>query len=184
MPRPVKITARTSSVTNAFVNGIIPRIIPTDSEIREALEILGLSEADLRCAYCGDPSTEWDHFRPLISGKRPTGYISEIANLVPECGKCNQSKSGMHWKKWITGTARRSPTFRKIPDLRERVARLERFEAWRRPTIFDFEKVVGPELWDRHWKNWETLFAMMHDCEKTAQAIREKIERAASGSAV
>jgi NAD-dependent SIR2 family protein deacetylase len=91
MPTPVKITGRTSSITNAFVNGIIPCIAPAEEEIREVLEVLGMNAA-IRCAYCGNNYTEWDHFRPLIHNKRPTGYISEIHNLVPACGKCNQSK--------------------------------------------------------------------------------------------
>jgi hypothetical protein len=28
----------------------------------------------------------------LVEEKEPIGYISEIRNLVPVCGKCNQSK--------------------------------------------------------------------------------------------
>ncbi len=38
MPTPVKITGRTSSITNAFVNGIIPVIEPTDDERCRRLE--------------------------------------------------------------------------------------------------------------------------------------------------
>lgn len=175
MPRPVKITGRTSSVTNAFVNGIIPCRPPSEADVAEALAILQLDHADLRCAYCGDPSTEWDHLRPLIAKKRPTGYITEIANLVPACGKCNQSKSGSSWRKWITGPAARSPATRGIPDLNERIARLEAFEAWRTPTLFDFEAAVGSELWKRHWDNWQRLFDLMHECERTAVEIRIRL---------
>ena len=112
MPRSVKITGRTSSITNAFVNGVIPTRRPAEHEVAEALRILELSADDLRCCYCGDRSTEWDHFRPLISAKRQTGYISEIANLVPACGKCNQSKSGAEWRTWMLGPARLSPKSR------------------------------------------------------------------------
>jgi predicted RNase H-like nuclease len=86
MPRPVKITGRTSSITNAFVNGVFPCRHPNAEEVTEALRILEPNADDLRCAYCGDRASEWDHLRPLIAGKRPTGYISEIANLVPACG--------------------------------------------------------------------------------------------------
>lgn len=92
MPTMMKITGRTSTITNAFVSTIISAIQPTEAEVSEALEILGLNPNDLQCAYCGDRSTEWDHLRPLVRAKKPTGYISEIANLVPSCGKCKQSK--------------------------------------------------------------------------------------------
>jgi len=108
MPRPVRITGRTSSITNAFVNGIIPCREPSDDEIAEVLWILGLDAEELRCSYCGDRSTEWDHFRPIIKAQRPTGYISEIANLVPACSKCNQSKSGAGWRQWMLGPLSRS----------------------------------------------------------------------------
>jgi hypothetical protein len=175
MPRPVKITGRTSTITNSFVNGIVPCRPPTEAEVAEALAILELDSGDLRCAYCGDRSTEWDHLRPIVSGKRPTGYITEIANLVPACGKCNQSKSGSSWRAWITGPAAQSPTSRGVRDVPERIARLERFEQWREPTVFDFEAAVGPKLWAEHWANWERLIALMQECERTAETIRQTL---------
>src|SRR5689334_15042184 len=80
MPKPVKITGRASSITNSFINGIIPVVFTTNEEVQTALSILGMLES-VRCAYCGDAYTEWDHLRPLVLGKKPTGYISEIHNL-------------------------------------------------------------------------------------------------------
>ena len=61
------------------------------------IETLGMDKDHIVCAYFGNPYTEWDHFHPLIKDKMPTGYISEIHNLVPTCGKCNQSKENQHW---------------------------------------------------------------------------------------
>lgn len=156
----------------------MPCVPPTEQDIRDALGVLGLDYRDLQCAYCGDPYTEWDHLRPLIAGKRPTGYITEIANLVPACSKCNQSKSGSAWRKWMLGPAKRSPATRGIPDLDNRVARLEAFEAWREPRVFDFEAGAGVELWARHWENWSQLIALMHECERTAAEIRVAFRRA------
>jgi len=178
MPRAVKITGRTSTLTNAFVNGVVPCYPPTENEVLEALSVLGLDHADLRCAYCGDPFTEWDHLRPLIAGKRPTGFITEIANLVPACGKCNQSKSGSAWRKWMLGPAKRSPATRGIPDLDERVRRLEAYESWRIPRVFDFEAAAGKDLWARHWNNWTRLVSLMGECERTAEEIRTTFRRA------
>lgn len=42
MPTPMKITGRSSSITNAFVNSIIPVIPPTEGQVKEALFILGM----------------------------------------------------------------------------------------------------------------------------------------------
>ena len=63
MPKAVRITGRSSSITNSFVNGIVPIIRPTPQQIDEALALLGME--DVVCAYCGDMATEWDHLRPL-----------------------------------------------------------------------------------------------------------------------
>jgi endonuclease I len=41
--------------------------------------------------------------------KKPTGYISEIHNLVPACGKCNQSKGNKEWRQWMLSDATLSP---------------------------------------------------------------------------
>jgi hypothetical protein len=67
LPKVTTVTGRSSSITHAFVNAIIPVIAPSEAEEREALSILGIDPADIRCAYCGDKSTEWHHLRPLIT---------------------------------------------------------------------------------------------------------------------
>ena len=122
MPVPMKITGRSSSVTNAFVNSIIPTITPSEDHIRESLKVLGMNAKTINCSYCGAKHTEWDHLRPIVLNKKPTGYISEIQNLVPSCGKCNQSKGNKEWRKWILSEANLSPKTRKIKDLKNRIA--------------------------------------------------------------
>ena len=112
MPPAQTMKSRKSSITNAFVNSVIPVIQPSLDEIEQALFILGMAPSDVRCAYCGDENTEWDHLRPLVLDHRPTGFISEIANLVPSCGKCNSSKGNKPWRSWMLGKARHSPTTR------------------------------------------------------------------------
>ena len=175
MPNPTTITARTSSITNAFVNGIIPILEPSPEEIIDALEILGMTEETICCAYCGDPHTEWDHFHPLIKNKRPTGYISEIHNLVPACGKCNQSKGNKDWKQWMLSSAALSPKTRGIPDLEERIERLTAYEQTACPIRIDFEKIVGKDVWEQHWRNCENLHQMMHDCQLFSNEIKKTI---------
>lgn len=133
LPAAMTVTGRSSSLTNAFITAIIPVIEPTEAEELEALRILGMDPSDIRCAYCGDRSTEWDHLRPIITNQEPTGYITEIANLVPSCGKCNQSKGKSNWRAWITSGARLSPQTRAVPNLDARIARLDEYERWRQP---------------------------------------------------
>lgn len=171
MPKQVKITGRSSSITNVFISSIIPVITPTENQVKQALDILEMSLNNFQCSYCGSNATEWDHLRPLVKDKKPTGYISEIHNLVPSCGKCNQSKGNKYWKDWMLSTATLSPRSKDIPDLEKRIKRLEEFEAWVVPTKIDFKSIVGEETWNKHWENCEQVQETM----RTAQVLAEKI---------
>ena len=176
MPKPVNITGRTSTITNSFINSFIPVIPPKEEEIIRVLEILKLEPDDLKCAYCGDKSSEWDHFRPLVKDKRPTGFISEIYNLVPSCGKCNQSKGNREWREWILSEAPRSPKSRNVKELNQKIKCLETFERWKNIKPIDFEKIVGVEVMKPHWKNLEEMWQMMKKSQKLAEEIKTKIQ--------
>ncbi|WP_084160620.1 HNH endonuclease [Terribacillus saccharophilus] len=176
MPKAVKITGRSSSITNSFVNGIIPIIPPTEQEIEEVLNLLGMAN-EVRCAYCGGDSTEWDHFRPLVQNKKPTGYISEIQNLVPACGKCNQSKGNKYWRQWVLSDARLSPKTRAVENIDVLVSRLEKYEAWSKPTVVDFEKVVGSDIWKEHWENCEKIHQLMKESQKLSDYIKVAVAK-------
>ena len=172
MPSVQTMVSRKSSITNAFVSAIIPVVPPTHTDIAKALEILKMDPEDVRCAYCGDVSTEWDHLRPLVIKRRPTGFISEIANLVPACGKCNQSKGNKHWRDWIISAAPLSPTGRSLIGTDRRVACLDSYEKWRPPTKVDFSTIVGPAEWEKYWQLCEELVTELHRCQAVADSIR------------
>jgi hypothetical protein len=175
MPTSMTITGRSSSITNAFVSAIIPVVFPTEAEVVEALAVLGMPPIDVRCAYCGDLSTEWDHLRPLVVNQKPTGFISELANLVPSCGKCNQSKGKKSWREWMLSSAPRSPRTRGILDLEARMMRLEAYEQWRQPKRLDFHSLVGEQLWTEYWDNWRELLARMKESQACAEKLKAKI---------
>ena len=178
MPVPVKITSRCSSITNAFYNGIIPVIEPSDDEIKEALETLGMTEDTICCAYCGDRYTEWDHLNPLVENKRPTGFISEIHNLVPACGKCNQSKGNKNWKTWMQSSAALSPTTRNIPDIDERINRIEKYEQKYQPRRYDLRAIVGNDLWEQHLHNRDAIIEKMKESQELSDKIKKVISDA------
>lgn len=176
MPTVQTPASRKSSVTNAFVNAVIPVLIPSVEQVAEALQILHIDPTDVRCAYCGDNSTEWDHLRPLVLQRRPTGYVSEIANLVPACGKCNQSKGNKPWREWMLGTKGKwSPTKRGIHDVDVRIQRLEAYERWRKPTRIDFATIIGSEEWEHYWSLCESVVAEMRECQQVANDIRDRV---------
>jgi hypothetical protein len=175
MPSMQTIMSRKTSITNAFVAAVIPSVRPTTDEIAEALSILGTDPADVRCAYCGDKATEWDHLRPLVVNRRPTGFISEIANLVPSCGKCNQSKGNKPWREWMLGKARLSPTGRSIANTAERISRLEAYEQWRAPTHLDFDAIIESQQWERYWSLCDTVISDMRQCQEVANPFHAQI---------
>jgi 5-methylcytosine-specific restriction endonuclease McrA len=178
LPTPGSIAGRSSSITNAFFNSIIPIHEPSQEEVLEALRILAIDPENITCTYCGDRSSEWDHLRPIITNQQPTGYITEIANLVPACGKCNQSKGKRHWREWMLGSARLSPATRSITDLHERVEKLTLYAMWKPPTIIDFSTVVSSIVWEEHHTNWRKVMDLLQQSQKLAKEIRETIESA------
>lgn len=178
MPSVQTMVSRKSSITNAFVSAIIPAIPPSVEEIEQALTILGMDPTDVRCAYCGDKATEWDHLRPLVLNRRPTGFISEIHNLVPSCGKCNQSKGNKPWRDWMQSNAKYSPTGRRIADVAGRIAKLEAYEAWRSPTKVDFEAIIGIHGWESYWKLCDDVIGELRKCQEVADSVRARIARA------
>jgi hypothetical protein len=181
MPGGSSITSRTTSIRNVFVAAIIPVIRPTADQIRQALQILEISPKDLRCSYCGDNATEWDHLRPLVEDGKPTGYPSSIHNLVPSCGKCNQSKGKSDWKIWMLGSAPRSPSARGIPDVEERIARLARFEAWGKCVPLTIQDLVSPNLWTEYYVIQEEILKRMRDAQKVAAEIAREIRKGTNG---
>ena len=172
MPKSQSITGRSSTIRNAFIASIVPRHNPSEKEIKEALSILKISREALRCAYCGDKSSEWDHLQPLVIDKKPTGYISEIRNLVPSCGKCNQSKGNRYWKDWMLGNAKLSPKSRRIPDIEKRIERLKKYENWG-ARKFDFS--MSKEPWKEHFQNLDKILNMMKKSQNLAKKIKMRV---------
>ncbi len=177
MPRPIKVNGRSSSITNAFVNSIVPTVEPTEEQIARALSILGMDQSNYSCSYCGDQASEWDHLFPLVNDKMPTGYISEIYNLVPACGKCNQSKGNKDWKAWMLSDAPRSPKSKGVPDVADRIRRLVAYAQWGPPVRIDFEAVVAAEDWQRHWASRDQILASMNVAQVLADSIRKAVAK-------
>ncbi len=171
--KPLKITSRVSSVTNGFVQAIIPRTEPCPHVTRQVLDILSMQPTDLECAYCGQGARHWDHLNPLVSQKRPTGYLNSAENRVPACDACNTSKGGKPWKEWMLGPAKGSPTSRGVSDVEKRIALLEKVEAKFRLQPVDLENLAGAEIWRRYWDMRQEIEDRMFEAQRLADEINE-----------
>lgn len=166
LPAKGSILGRKSSITAAFFQSITVTILPTFEEVEEALSILGMSTGHCVCAYCAGTKTEWDHFRPTVIERKPTGYITEIANLVPSCGKCNQSKGNKSWRNWIESNAPLAPIRKGTDGLESRIRRLEEFEKWREPVRLDYIAILGEERWNLY-------LSLLERCEQEMRLADE-----------
>ncbi len=182
MPSGLRISGRASSIRNVFVAAIVPVAAPSAEEIRQVLDIFGLEPHALLCSYCGERATEWDHLRPLVLAGRPTGFPSSIRNLVPACGKCNQSKGNKDWRSWIRGGAKWSPITRGKQGIEERVRRLEAFEAWARCEPVNIASLVPSAAWDGYWRLLDEVLAKMTEADAAAAEIARatRAQRAAA----
>ena len=103
-------------------NAIMPNFNPSDEDIDKVLSTLGQqNEKVLKCAYCGDKASEWDHFIAVTNKKKPSGYITEINNLIPSCGKCNQSRGNKDPIAWMSGDARHCPKTRRVKNIEGKI---------------------------------------------------------------
>jgi hypothetical protein len=181
MPKSITINGRSSSITNAYFNGIIPVIVPTEEDIFNAYTMLNIRNGSETCAYCGEKATEWDHIRPLIKEKKPTGYITEIGNLIPSCGKCNQSKGNKDWKEWILSDANLSPKTRGVQDLNQRISNIEDYiNFWetkkRVHKIDDYKRIIGSEKWEEYLNSYKCVIDAMNEGNKLITDIKELLK--------
>lgn len=175
LPGRSRITGRKSTITGLFYVTITPVVEPSEDDVRNALHVLGMKEGHCVCAYCGDRHTEWDHLRPIVKDREPTGYITEISNLVPSCSKCNQSKGNKPWHDWINSNAKLSPKTRGIADLQKRIKHLKDYEKWRTPKPLNYQKIVGAEAWERHMKHLKVVIKDLAQAEKHADTLRKAV---------
>lgn len=100
MPSNSNLQNRISTINNSFVQSIIPRISEKDQvKLKKYYEELGIEQN--QCVYClKKGKVTGDHLHPLIKDKMPTGYITDINNIVPCCPDCNSSKGGKEFIDW------------------------------------------------------------------------------------
>lgn len=168
------IKSRTSTVAKSLATSIIPRINPTEEELEQVKKFFSNRDGTLQCAYCSGIATEWDHFHPLVRDSKPTGYITDIYNLVPCCSKCNGSKGNKDWRDWLEkDSTNRSPKGRGISPatIDQNMKRLNDYEVWGndRITIINFDDIPG---FKEYWKNYEKICKLLEEAQNQANDFK------------
>ncbi|MGN0542185.1 MAG: HNH endonuclease [Acutalibacteraceae bacterium] len=182
MPAKADLKGRSSTISNAFAISVTPYVRPSEEEISDYYNLLGINEG--QCAYCLGDGNGKDHLKPLVKDGMPTGYITDIHNLVPCCQRCNSSKGSKSFKEWYMSkenVLRLKNLGLSDKVIEERFKTLSRYEA-KIPTPIDYEKIVGKELWDEYKTRRAEMLKMLNDnqefCDKLSQIIMSKISKA------
>lgn len=89
-----------------------------------ATDLRGLAEhfaqeGVMRCMYCGaENPTRWDHLHPVSQGGDSTP-----GNLVPACGRCDDSKQDKTIEQWAASKSKYRPPKTRVSAIVERIAR-------------------------------------------------------------
>jgi hypothetical protein len=105
IPPKTTITSRTSTITSQFARTKAPYLKPTPLQLNERYKQFGMDPTTASCAYCIGAQTEWDHLFAIVNDNKWTGYFTEVNNLIPACGKCNQSRGKRPYAEWMLSNA-------------------------------------------------------------------------------
>lgn len=182
MPSRQNLRSRSSTISNAFAIAVTPYIRPDESELKGYYEALGIKEG--KCAYCvvGDGNCR-DHLKPLVKNGMPTGYITDINNLVPCCQKCNSSKGSKSFEEWYKSedNVKRLKGLELSDDeIEERYKKILAFEA-KIGEPLDYETIVGTKLWDEYKERREALLKILDEnqkfCDDLNRIVREYLNK-------
>ena len=180
MPSKATLSSRKSTINNAFAHSIVPYIRPNDDEY-EKYAFKDEFEKK-QCVYCGAPAQSMDHFQSIIKEKDPSGYITDIRNLVPCCAKCNSSKGSKEFSEWYGLPETRDyikaqnhfTTETMIEQNHDRIA--SHFKK-NPPIQYDFKSIVGQEEWEEFLNMKKELLEQIEKCQEKCKEIAEKISK-------
>ena len=127
-----KIGSRSSTIARSMASTLMPRIGASEKDYEQMIRLLyepNANKDQLKCVYCGKRATHLDHLFPLTNNKRPTGYYTEPANLVPCCSSCNQKKGNDIWDVFMN-KAETEDKFKYLNEdgkIEERKKRIDKF---------------------------------------------------------
>ena len=180
LPTKSDLKSRSSTISNAFAIAITPYIYPTGDEIECFLKELHLEYG--QCAYCLGKANAMDHVKPLVTQGLPTGYITEIRNLVPCCSACNSAKGAQDFRVWYKSNKnieRLHGEGLNDTQIEERYDIVSKYID-KIPKPIDYKAILGDELWQEYLLRKEEMIKLLKDdqlfCDKLNAIITEKMK--------
>lgn len=176
MPAKADLKSRTSTISNAFAISITPYIKPTKEQEKKLMEILDISEG--QCAYCLRYANSTDHFRPLVDKGEPSGFISDIHNLVPCCASCNSSKGKRNWDEWFL-SEKNIKNLESLglskEDINHRFECLKNFSNNANKKL-NYWEILGEEKWNEFLSRKNKLNEMLKENQKFCDELNAQIK--------
>ena len=160
---------RRTTVNHAFASALAPCSEYDEQMLTSALLFLGQDPSrDLKCVYCDNPATTWDHLVGLVEKSELRGFGHQIGNLVPSCQPCNSRKGSRDWRTFVESVV-------DDPRLRQqRVALLNRYVLrFAQPIDLDRLQAGAPDLWQEYCAIKSTIFDLMRRADEIAKQLRE-----------
>ena len=177
MPTKSNLKGRTSTINNAFTISITPYIRPTEEEFYQMYKKLKLEPS--KCAYCLNEATTTDHLKPLVKNGLPTGYITNIKNLVPCCSSCNSSKGSKNFSDWYLQEKNKNRLYAmEFTDkqIEERYNIICKYEKELDKPL-DYEKILGKKLYNEYKERIEVMNKLLKKNQEFCDTLKEKIEK-------
>lgn len=178
MPTKSDLKGRSSTISNAFAISVTPFIRPSNEELEEYYRLLDIEEG--QCAYCLGFGNGKDHLKPLVSNGMPTGYITDIHNLVPCCQRCNSSKGSKQFQNWYKSQenlARLRGLGLSDEIIERRYTIISEYEK-KVPAPIDYEAIVGHELWEEYKKRRIKLLQELNENQRFCDQLSEMVAKA------
>lgn len=169
MPSKSNLKGRTSTINNAFAIGITPYLKP-DADVLDSYYSELKIEPD-QCGYClriGEGKT-MDHINPLVVAGMPSGYITDINNLIPCCKDCNSKKGGKFFSKWYKesdNVSRLLSMGMSMDDIEERYNIIMKYIKDHCTNPYDYKKIVGDDKWNEYISRKKQMIKLLEEDQK------------------
>ncbi len=155
---------RSTTINHAYASALAEYEDFDWEKLSKALIQLGQNlDEDLKCFYCDNPATTWDHLFGLVRNKKYAGYGHVIGNLVPSCSSCNSKKGNKNWRDYLK-------------DKKEKIILIERHIDNYLPPKLNEESMTNlfPKEMEEFNETKEKIFELMKKADDIARTIRDK----------